>query len=446
MTEETILGNIIGVASEGQGIIRYNGFVIFIPYTVTGDIVRFRIVEEKKNFAIGELVEIVEASPLRIKPVCSYYGNCGGCQLQHVRYEEGLSFKRQWIEDSLQRIGGFKTIQVPHVISAKQQWHYRRRISLTLRPFEKTFQSGYIATNKASLVVVTHCPIFVEKEDKIVSIVQEISGTLLSDGVDEGKVSIHKNNEGTYTLYFHFRQMPKNMEEVLEKALTQYPSICGLLADSMKKTLRLGVFKTELEIGDASLKIEFTPKAFVQNHPEQSLAIYNVIEAVAKRKQPKKALDLYCGIGISSLLLAKQNIDVIGVEANKQAIVLANSNAKNNEITQAQFIVADVASVLKKILNRVNLLPSPLFSNSKKENVDFVIVNPPREGMAKDVVQILCENPVKTLIYISCNPGSLARDLKKLCEHSYSIETVEGFDMFPQTAHVETIVVLQGAI
>jgi len=426
---DTILGNITGIASEGQGIIRYEGLVIFIPFAVTGDIVRYRIVKQKKNFAVGELVEIVEPSPLRIAPQCPYFGICGGCQLQHLSYDAQLSFKRQWVEDALRKIGGLANIVVPPVIPSQQQWGYRRRINLTLRPNGKFFESGYVGADKQSIVNISQCPIFVPSSDPIIATLQKNIGMLLCAGPEEGKVTILKKNDTQYIVHFNFKKMPENMQEVSLKLMQECTSIIGILATSARKTLQFGSLDNSLKIDN--LKFDFSPRAFIQNHPEQSVNIYQAIESVVKEYSPRQILDLYCGIGISSCLLAKQGFSVTGVEANSEAIRLAERNGKQNKLASARFVVATVEAFLEKKKE----------SNDPVE--DLTIMNPPREGLSPVVTQALLDRRSKVIIYVSCMPSTLARDLKQLCAGGYTVEKVQSYDMFPQTVHVETVATLQ---
>lgn len=432
MNETNQTGRIVALASEGQGIVRQEGLVTFIPYTATGDLVGYDITKQKKNFAVGKLLNVVEASPERITPLCQYYQICGGCQLQHINYEAQVEYKRKWIEDALRKIGKFQDATVPAVKPANLQWAYRRRVNLVLRRNQDAFQAGYIATDGTSLVAVENCPIFANEQDPVIKCIQKISGQFKSTEPHDGKVTILKSQTG-YIVHFHFRFMPENTFDVLSNCLKAFPFITGILATSQKKTFEFGVIETSCEID--GLTFNFTPKTFIQSHPEQSLNIYKTIEAIAKERQPKSILDLYCGIGISSLLLAKQgsrqDCKVKGVELNPLSIELAKLNAKNNHLSKTQFVIADVEKVLSQLL--INDSP------------DFIIVNPPREGLSPKVTQILSEKPAKTLVYISCMPATLARDLKLLCEAGYKLASVQAFDMFPQTVHVETVVVLESA-
>lgn len=428
MNETHQTGRIVGLASEGQGIVRQEGLVTFIPYTATGDLVSYDILKKKKNFAVGKLLNIIEASPERVTPLCQYYGTCGGCQLQHINYEAQIEYKRKWIEDALRKIGKFQDATVPAVKPAHLQWAYRRRVNLVLKRNQDAFQAGYIATDGTSLVPVENCPIFANANDPVIKCVQKICGQFKSNTPDDGKVTILKGNQG-YIVHFHFRVMPDNVFDVLSKCTEAFPYITGILATSQRKTFEFGVIETSCEID--GLTFTFTPKTFIQSHPEQSLNIYKSIEAIAKERQPKSILDLYCGIGISSLLVARHGSKVKGVELNPQSIELAKLNAKNNNLGKTQFVIADVEKVLSQLL--INDSP------------DFIIVNPPREGLSPKVTGILAEKPAKTLVYISCMPSTLARDLKLLCEAGYKLASVQAFDMFPQTVHVETVVVLESS-
>ncbi len=426
MNETNITGRIVGLASEGQGIVRQEGLVTFIPYTAQGDLVSYDIVRKKKNFAVCKLQNIIEASTERTTPLCQYYGTCGGCQLQHITYEAQVEYKRKWIEDALRKIGKFQDAEVPAVKPANLQWAYRRRVNLVLRRNQDAFQAGYIAIDGTSLVAVENCPIFANEKDPVIKCVQKISSQFKSTEPYDGKVTILKSETG-YIIHFNFRVMPENVFDVLNNCIKAFPYITGILATSQKQSFEFGIIETSCEID--GLKFNFTPRTFIQSHPEQSLNIYKLIEDIAKERQPKSILDLYCGIGISSLLLAKQGGKVKGVELNPQSIELAKLNAKNNRLAKSQFVIADVEKVLAQLL--INDSP------------DFIIVNPPREGLSPKVTQILSEKPGKTLVYISCMPSTLARDLKLLCENGYKLASVQSFDMFPQTVHVETVVVLE---
>lgn len=420
---ETYTGNVVGMASEGQGIVRQDGLVTFIPFTAPGDKVRYQIVQQKKNFAIGKLLEVIEPSPERITPRCPYFGTCGGCQLQHINYQAQLEYKRKWVEDSLKKIGKLEAITVPPVTPANMQWAYRRRINLVLKWAQGHLTAGYFATDNTTILEVEKCPIFIDEQDPVLKTIQEICRQLKSNDPADGKATILKSDQ-KYLVHFHFKTLPENASEILSNALNLYPFIKGILASSRKKSLQFGSIETSCNV--EGLTCDFNPKTFIQAHPEQSLNIYREIENLGKTHKPQKVLDLYCGIGITSLLLARQGCKVKGIELNPESIRLAKSNAIKNKLKDASFIAADVENILAQSLS--------------EDKPDFIVVNPPREGLTPKITHILKSHPSKHLIYVSCMPATLARDLKSLCEESYKVSSIQVFDMFPQTIHVETVV------
>jgi 23S rRNA (uracil1939-C5)-methyltransferase len=421
MTKITNTDLVTGIASEGQGIVRQKGLVTFIPFTATGDEVSYEIIKNKKNFAVGKLLNVVTPSSERAIPLCQYYGTCGGCQLQHIKYASQVKYKRLWIEEALRKIGKFQNVSVPAIIPANLQWDYRRRVSLVLRKREKGFQAGYITTDNITFLAVEHCPIFIKDHDNILKDVQKIVSQLKSSDSLDGKATLLKGNPG-YIIHFHFRVMPENAYALLSENQKLFD---GILASSQNKSFSLGSIDTSCEI--EKLSFIFNPKTFIQNHPEQSLNIYRAITNIAETKQPKFVLDLYCGIGISTSLVARNGAKTIGIELNLQSIELAKANAKKNGLNNITYHAADVEKILPDFLS----------------HNDFIIVNPPREGLAPKVAHMLKESPAKTILYISCMPPTLARDLKLICEGGYKIRFLQGFDMFPQTVHVETLVVLE---
>lgn len=419
-----LTGHVVGMASEGQGIVRHEGLVTFIPFTTTGDLVHYEIIQKKKNFAVGKLVKLLEPSFERMNPRCPYFGTCGGCQLQHIQYASQLEYKRKWIEDALNKIGKLQ-VSVPPLTPSSLQWNYRRRINLFLKSTQGSFKAGYFATDNTSLIEVKCCPIFIDENDPILKSIQEICRQLKSNDPFDGKLTVLKSTTG-YLLHFHFKTLPENAFKVLSNALKTFSFITGALASSKQKTLQFGSIETSCEV--EGLTFDYNPKTFIQAHSEQSLNIYREIENLGSRLKPKSVLDLYCGIGISTLLLARQDFLTKGVELNPESIKLAKSNAVKNKLPKAQFITANVEKVLLQLLI--------------DDKPNLVIVNPPREGLSPKINVIFQNNRIEHLIYVSCMPSTLARDLKELCENGYRISSIKAFDMFPQTIHVETLVLL----
>lgn len=419
-----ISGEIESLAFGGKGILKAGGKVIFIPYTAPQDHVTCRITRQHKNYSEAEIVTIDSPSPQRIEPFCPYFGKCGGCQLQHIAYEGQLEYKRQSVSDALKRIGKLQ-VHVEPVVPAETRWNYRRHIALTVKAEQRTFKIGYIADDHATFLPISQCPIFLDPTHSLFHKIQDVASSLQAEPGNSGKLMLFKQMDRFY-LHWHFKNLPSNAVALMEKALSDYSDWSGCSITTPRTQHQFGNSKLELEID--GLSIQFSSRAFLQNHPEQSLNIYRMVQAEAERNKAKRALDFYCGIGILSLLLARQGIAIKGVEQNLEAIKTAQENSARNRIAGAEFAKGDVKDKAEFMLSSMQ--------------PDFVIVNPPREGMDPKVIEAILAHPARTLVYISCMPSTLSRDLKLLCQ-KYRIEKCQPFDMFPQTGHVETVAVLQ---
>lgn len=425
LTQDSLItATVETLAFGGQGIVKHEGMVIFVPFTAPGDRVTCRISKVKKNFAEAELVEIHQQSLLRVKPKCPYFGSCGGCQLQHMNNEAQGRQKHQWVDDALKRIGHIEEVYVAHCLSAEAIWGYRRHIHLNLKPFEKSYLAGYISYNGQNLLSITECPIFEAERTSIFKEIHELASRLNRQSHHPARVGVLKNEMGNYILDFHFKVLPDNIDLSIRKAMEAYPKWKGVLVSSPKKVIKYGQCGATTVI--EGLKFHYSPEVFTQNHPEQSLKIYQKVLNTVLDLKVERVLDLYCGIGISSILLAHHGIHVTGIEYNSKSIELAKLNAKENQLQDMTlFYQGQVEDRLTTLL--------------QKEKFDLLIINPPREGMDLEVVEAIKAYQPKELIYISCMPATLARDVARLSD-SYTVNECQPFDMFPQTTHVETFV------
>jgi 23S rRNA (uracil1939-C5)-methyltransferase len=425
--EELVKGSIESLAFGGQGILRHAGLVIFVPFTAPGDRISCRITKQKSTFAEAELVAIDQPSSQRVEPRCPYFGRCGGCQLQHLDEASQLHYKGQVVEDALKRIGKLEMESIPPAIAAKERWDYRRHVMLTLRQEGTGFALGYIATDNRSLVKVESCPIFIPESEPILSQLAAFCRELQSEKGNQGRVTVLKQGQGRYLLHFHFKLSPKNLIERGERALAEWKSWTGMVVSTPHGRKSLGETSCRMEID--GLEFSFSSDAFIQNHPEQSLNIYRHLVGLAAQAKADHILDLYCGIGCTSLLLARQTIRVVGIESNREAVRLAKENSRTNRVKNVSFHCADVKDLLSEQMD--TLRP------------DFVLVNPPRIGLDPAVVNGLIAGQPDHIAYISCMPSTLARDLRLLVSAGYKLVSCQAFDMFPQTAHVETVVLLK---
>ena len=410
--------SIHNVAFGGDGVGRIYGLAVFVPFTLPNELVEVEIIQKKKNFAKAKLQTIVEKSPDRVTPPCPYFGKCGGCQLQHASYPLQLQLKQKFISDSLTRIGNIH-YPVPPVHPSSTPFGYRRHISLKLKLSGKSFKLGF-ATVEGSHLPIYSC-LLLEPEHSIIPFLQDVFSKVDPTlPLSESIIKIIKHSQGRYLIACSLLSpLPSKEQENLKNALSSNPSIAGWILKTPTQVLESGDIHPFFIHND--LTFTYSPFGFMQNHPEQSGHIYDW--TLKSASSSKKVLDLYCGIGISSLLLAKSGKKVIGVELNPISIELAKQNAQQNHIEGSEFICDSAEGSTRKIL--------------KSFTPDTLILNPPKAGIAPEILKEIKSSSIQTILYISCNPPTLARDLAHLINEGFIIEDLQAFDMFPQTTHVE---------
>ena len=410
------------LAFGGSGVCKEEGIVVFVPFTAPQDDVEIEIIKRKKRFAFGKIKKILSPSPLRVAPPCPYFTRCGGCQLQHLNYPAQLDAKRLFIEDALKRIGGVQ-ITVPPVIPSPKQWHYRAHIRLQIHPKGQGFEAGYIESDQTTLLPVTQCPLFSEIS---LTPIQELLASLENRGVEKGFLRLFKTTKGKILLVLSFSpHLPQNWA-LCKTALQHTSEWEGILLASPEEGITHEIGQIDCTVELEGMKLAFSPFGFMQNNPEQSALLHQAILA-AIPKQAKRVLDLYCGIGLTSLLLKDK--EVIGIELDEETVQKAKQNALENQCDHVRFFAGKAEELASQYLDAFQ--------------PDVVLCNPPRTGLMPELISSLTLDPVPTLIYVSCMPATLARDLKLLQEGGYRVVAVQGFDMFPQTTHVETVVILE---
>lgn len=420
---EVIEGVVENLAFGGQGIIRNEGKVIFVPFSAPGDLITCKITHVKKSFAFGTLLTVEKPSSDRIYPKCPYFGTCGGCQIQHLNEKAQIIYKRQCVEEALLRIGKIDLKCGVDVIPSSTKWAYRRHITLRINRVVKSSQVGYIAADHHTFLSIQCCPIFHGQDDPILANVQEFIDSL-KNFPQSGKLTLLKNHNRQYILHFTLPFTPKEHEKNFSKALTDYSNWSGILLSTPYQTFSYGQIESQISIN--SLTFTFNPGMFIQNHPEQSARIYHEIKQISKESEKHRILDLYCGIGISTLLIAKESATVTGIEYNPEAIRIAKTNALRNGINNVSFIASDVEKVLAKEI--------------ETQRPTLIVMNPPRTGLSSQSRSLIAHSKARELIYISCFPSTLARDLQEFCSIGYKVVKCKAYDMFPQTGHVETLV------
>jgi 23S rRNA (uracil1939-C5)-methyltransferase len=437
---------IVDISSQGYGIGKIEQQVVFIPDTVTGDRVSSRIVRVKKKYAEGKLVKLQERSKHRIRPRCIVADKCGGCQWQHIDYQYQLETKTNQVKDALIRIGGFADVTVEAILSGAELG-YRNKVNYPLGISQKgNLKAGYYQKGTHDIVNINQCPI---QDDRLNPLLAEIKQDLQALGI---RIYNEKNGKGELRhLCFRIGQntgeilltlvsaklSDDNLEKKAKEWLERYPNLIGVcLNHNPKKTNVIFGEKTELLAGRdyiqekfADLTFHLPAETFFQVNTTVAEKLLQAIVAKLNLSGEETILDLYSGIGTFSLPLAKRVKKVIGIESYPLSVEQANHNAEVNDIKNIEFI----KGLAEKILPELEILYP-----------DIVILDPPRKGCQPEVIESLATLKPEKIVYITCHPATLARDLNLLCQQAdYKLTWVQPADFFPQTPHVETAVILQ---
>lgn len=412
---------------HGEGVARLLGFTVFVPGALPGERVRAQLFEKKKTYGRARVIQQLTSSSHRQKPICPLFGECGGCQLMHLEYTEQLKAKRERVQDALERIGKFK-IEVLPCTASPSPLAYRNKIQL---PVQGGHRLGLYAHNSHDFVEIKNCHIHCDLGEKVMHLIQEI----LTESPTPLKHVLIKTAESTEQALVIFvttgEDFPRDVAKKLMQAMPEIRGVFQNINPATGNTILSADFRKlageeSIEENLCGLRFKVSPASFFQVNPQQAEKLYQKVLEFAALTGSETVLDAYCGVGTLSLLLAKHAKEVIGVEASLQAIQDANKNAALNGI-HADFVCAPVEEFIAKTSTKI----------------DLAILNPPRKGCVPSVLSNLVEIAPQRIIYVSCDPATLARDLQILSIRGYALHTVQPFDMFPQTAHVESVALLK---
>lgn len=409
--------------SDGSGIGYMNGIATFVPGLLPGETGEVEVFEAKKKWQRARLLRVVKRSTERIEAPCSVFEECGGCQLQHTTYEETLVWKQRWVEDALSRIGKISA-EVEPISGMPNPWRYRNKASLHREP---TGKLGYYKEKSKDLVHFSDCLLLSERMNRWIRLAEEF----LNDGFAEiHTLSFRENTKGEGLLLLEgppTKALSAEDNPEFFEALSQ-EGVRSVWGTDSEGNLALvwgdeGFSQTILD-----MTFDVSPLSFLQVNPLQTDVLYAHVLEGAGLKGDEVVWDLYSGIGTLALALATKAQKVTGIEENPYAVEDAIQNAViNNAVGHVEFLKGKVESRMMKI----------------DEEPDVVVLDPPRSGLHPIVVQRLLELKPQRMVYVSCDPGTLARDLGALTQGGYEVESVQPVDMFPWTQHVETVVCLQ---
>ncbi|WPC41620.1 23S rRNA (uracil(1939)-C(5))-methyltransferase RlmD [Clostridium sp. JS66] len=440
--------NITGMGYEGEGVGKINDFTVFVPGALLNERVKVKIVKVNKNFAFAKLVEVIEASEHRTEPVCSIYKRCGGCQLQHYSYQAQLDFKKQRVKDCIERIGKLKISELilHDTIGMNDPYRYRNKVQLPVGEKSGEVNIGFYAQRTHEIINMDTCNIQHEAADEVLKLIKswmkKYNIKPYNEQLHTGTIrhimvrKAFKTNEVMVVVVTRSNELT-HKEELVEMLLESKENIVSIIqnVNSKKTNVILGIECITLwgkdnisdYIGD--FKFNISPLSFFQVNPVQTEILYNKALQYASLTGNETVFDAYCGTGTISLFLSQRAKKVYGIEIVPQAIENAKINAKQNNINNAEFIVGESEKVIPELIK----------SGVK---ADVVVVDPPRKGCEKKLLEAMAEMAPERIVYVSCDPGTLARDLNILDELGYKTVDVQPVDMFPQTSHVETVVKL----
>lgn len=438
--------DITGLTHEGQGVGKIEGFVVFVDGVLPGENVDIKIVKQTKSYAVGRLVNINKPSENRIKPFCPVFDKCGGCAVQHMTYQAQLDFKKDTVLQNIRRIGGIQDVVVNDTIGMENPYKYRNKVQYPVGWDNGEITIGFYETRSHNIIDGSLCDIQPDESNKIRDIVRSFckdAGIAIYDEKTGKGLLRHvmvrkgfRTNEIMVVLVINGDKLLKS-DDLVKKLLEEFPDIKSIILNVNTKNTNIILGNKniciygQMYITDfiGSFKFEISPLSFFQVNPIQTEVLYEKALEYAGLSGNETVFDLYCGIGTISLYLSQRAKRVIGVEVVPDAISDARRNAELNGITNVEFLVGEAEKVIPD-----------MYSQGVK--ADVVVVDPPRKGCDEVLLSTLVEMQPQRIVYVSCNPSTLARDLKYLTEHGFEVKEVQPVDMFPWTGHVECVVLM----
>lgn len=430
------------LGSTGEGVGNYHGFTIFVEGALPNELIQASISLLKKNYGKAFLKKIIRPSSERISPICPLFGKCGGCQIMHLSYSSQLQAKQKKVIDALQRIGHLKNIHVYPCISSPEQLAYRNKIQIPIVEINGSLTLGFYEKNSHSIVPTSRCFIHCTTGEKIFKHLSKLlmNSSIIPYNSMTGKGELRHliiktavNSNEALVAFVTTGKESKELKYLSEKLCELCPEIKSIFVNintSMSNTITgpewISIYgQSHIEETLLNLKFLISPASFFQVNTSQTTNLYETVMEYAEINASSIVLDAYCGVGTLSLIASQRALKVFGIESVPEAIENAKENARLNNIINTEFYCG---------------LSEHLIQNFDK--LDIVIINPPRKGCEITMLEALSQIKPQTLVYVSCDPATLARDLAFLHSKGYNIEKVQPFDMFPQTMHVETVVKL----
>lgn len=445
---ETLKLQIEDLTSEGNGVGKINGYPIFIPHALPGEIVEIKVVKVNKKLAYGKLLNVVKESPNRVEPPCDVFYKCGGCQLQHMSYDLQLDMKRNQVVNVMKKIAHLADVTIHPTIGMEDPWRYRNKVQIPVGEKDGKLITGFYQPRSHRMIDnMDTCVITNETGDRIVAAVRRIADRLGISAYHEEThsgmlrhimVRTGKATEETMLVLITRTEKLPHVETIVKEITSTFPNVKSIIQNiNPDRTNVILGEKTKVLWGDeyihdkiGDLTFAISARSFYQVNPIQTEKLYQKALEYADIGPNDIVIDAYCGIGTISLFLAQKAKKVYGVEIVPDAISDAKKNAALNGITNAEFVVGAAEKVMP-------------WWTAQGLRPNVIVVDPPRKGCDEVLLQAMIDMQPERIVYVSCNPATLARDLRILEDGGYQTKEIQPVDMFPQTMHVECCALLK---
>ena len=459
---EILIGTVQGLGFEGEGIIKVEDYVVFVPFALVGETIKYKVLKVQKNVVFGKLLEVLSSSEDRIVPSCKFFGKCGGCQLQHLEYEKQLEFKRKKIEECFYKIAGLK-VAVEKAIAGDNCFHYRNNLQLPIANVKGKNAIGFYAKNSHNVIEIDDCVINPTWTSKIISVFNEYLKDNNILGYDEEKhlgdvreITVKEASNKLLITVVTLKDQLKNYNDLINRLKSTLDCEFSLYINVNSKrtnviygdSFRLLYGQPNIDSEMHGIKYKVGVRSFMQVNDSVCYKLYDTVIKTICADEKTTVIDSYSGAGLMTAMLARSANKAIGIEIIPEAVQLANELASNNGLSQktinylgkCEDILPDIITKEKKINDKISL-----------------VIDPPRKGCDKKVIDAIIKSEIDKIVYVSCNPSTLARDVGLLIgtleENDgkiiktenlprYNIEFIRPFDIFCQTKHIETLIYL----
>ena len=448
--KNTIDIKIKSLNAKGEGVGRHENLVVFVPHSVPGDVLEVQVISNKPSYARAVITKIIKPSDFRIKPLCPKSGECGGCQIQEMNYDRQLIEKKHILEDAFSTITKVASATGESVIPSKHIFNYRNKCQYPVQNDTKESKSrkllmGYYASKSHKIINYDACHLHPNKLNRTMVSVKQILEQYRVTGYDETEnigmlrhiIGRYSFDTGKMLIGFVTHDKMPNGDKIATDIMRTIPDCIGVVQNINNKKTNAILGETNVVLGGVdnitekicNIEFNYSLSSFFQINTYSAEKMHTLVKKIAGLKGEESIIDAYCGVGSFALTLAGSAGKIYGIEEVKPAVANAINNAKINNIKNCYFKCDSVEKIMPEII--------------KKAKQDLIIFDPPREGVKAEILELVADNKIPKIIYVSCHPGTLARDARILMDKGYSLTFCRGVDMFPHTYHVETVAMFQ---